>query len=205
MLFCLSFRGMMWMCYITTDANFGDVTPTSPTSSVSFSESPYYNITWNPAKLIGIGAAVHISYGTSTAMDSMMSKLSITRPFSLAFGGGGGSYGGAGGPGYGLNPVGPTYNDEELTDLLGGSGGCMRGISPFEINAIMGPPAGELCFLTGFVGCHGNLYAIHFFAGRGGHGGGAIEIVASNDIVIGTMGIISMRGLPAAIDRNSDV
>jgi hypothetical protein len=25
----------MWMCYITTDANFGDVTPTSPTSSVS--------------------------------------------------------------------------------------------------------------------------------------------------------------------------
>jgi hypothetical protein len=33
-----------------------------------------------------------------------------------------------------------------------------------------------------------------YVSGRGGHGGGAIEIIAANDIVIGTYGAISVRG-----------
>lgn len=139
--------------------------------AVSKIESDYYRVTPNIANLGGTGAQVNISYGTSTATDQMMSLLKIKTPFSLAFGGGGGSYGGTGGTGYGLNPPGPAYNDEQMTDLLGGSGGCMRGIHPYEINAILGSPSG-----------------------RGGHGGGAIEVIAANDIVIGTYGHISMRG-----------
>jgi uncharacterized membrane protein YgcG len=136
-------RGMMWMCYITTNPEFGDVTPTSPTSDVAFTESEQYQITADTVKLTGSDPYIKITYGTSNATDSMMAKLSIERPFSLAFGGGGGSYGGRGGAGYGLNPVGPTYNDEQITDLVGGSGGCMRGIHPFEINSILGAPSGD--------------------------------------------------------------
>jgi hypothetical protein len=62
----------------------------------------------------------------------------------------GGSYGGSGGAGYGINPVGLEYNDKQITDLLGGSGGCMRSVNAFEINSALGPTTGS-----------------------GGHGGGA--------------------------------
>ena len=92
-------------------------------------------------------------------------------PFSLAYGGAGASYGGLGGAGYSENPVGYIYNDDRITDLIGGSGGCMRGKSPFEINSAKGPTTGV-----------------------GGNGGGAIEVVASNDIVIGKYGKFLVNG-----------
>jgi hypothetical protein len=100
-----------------------------------------------------------------------MKELSITTPFSLAYGGAGASYGGLGGAGYSENPTGPMYNDDELTDLLGGSGGCMRGVNTFGINSLK-----------------------RGTTGIGGHGGGAIEIIAANDIVVGLFGEIRVDG-----------
>ena len=100
-----------------------------------------------------------------------MQFLNLSAPFSLAFGGGGGSYGGQGGLGYSENPVGRTYNDPRITDLIGGSGGCMRSQDVFGINAVLGPTTG-----------------------RGGHGGGAIEVIAANDIEIGSHGKIIVNG-----------
>ena len=67
-----------------------------------------------------------------------MSVLNQTQPFSFAFGGGGGSYGGLGGVGYGDLPQGKVYNNDKLEDLLGGSGGCMRDVNFYQINALRG-------------------------------------------------------------------
>lgn len=160
----------MWTAYITTNLTHGDLTPTSPTATQTKQGMPDLDIIPHYDSLEGDGASVQVSYGTSTSLNQMASLLSV-RSFSLAFGGAGASYGGAGGLGYGINPTGATYNTLRIDDLLGGSGGCMRSIHPFEINSLLGP-----------------------VTGKGGHGGGAIEIVAANDIVIGTFGKISMRG-----------
>jgi 3-dehydroquinate synthase len=67
-----------------------------------------------------------------------LNLLDVSIPFSFAWGGGGGSYGGLGGKGYGLNPIGSIYNDKLLTDLLGGSGGSMRSFDLYEINSSSG-------------------------------------------------------------------
>jgi hypothetical protein len=90
--------------------------------------------------------------------------------FSMAFGGAGGSYGGRGGIGHGKNAPGFIYNDDEQTDLLGGSGGAAGGERAFEIRPHPDP------------------------MGKGGAGGGAIELVAVNDITIGNFGRISVDG-----------
>jgi len=84
----------------------------------------------------GAGAAIDISFGTSDSPNALMSQLLLTTPFSLAYGGGGGSYGAQGGAGYSENPPGVPYNDDAITDLLGGSGGAMRGVNSFDINAV---------------------------------------------------------------------
>ena len=67
-----------------------------------------------------------------------MSVLNQTQSFSYAFGGGGGSYGGLGGVGYGNLPQGGVYNNEKMEDLLGGSGGCVRDINFYQVNALRG-------------------------------------------------------------------
>merc|ERR1711871_1023780 len=77
-----------------------------------------------------------------------------------------------GGSGYGDNSVGKIYGDDTITNLWGGSGGCMRGPHPMEIN--IGPSSRSF--------------------GRGGHGGGAIEIVAANDITVGEYGKFIVNG-----------
>merc|ERR1711871_96100 len=77
-----------------------------------------------------------------------------------------------GGSGYGDNSVGKIYGDDTITNLWGGSGGCMRGPHPMEIN--IGPSSRSF--------------------GRGGHGGGAIEIVAANDLIVGEYGKFIVNG-----------
>ena len=164
-------RGYLWTIYVTTNLTVDNVTPTSPTSPNVLLESPYWRFTYDTTNLTGIDAQISIQFGTALSNESPKNLLKLTTPFSIAYGGGGGSYGGLGGLGYSANPVGPVYNDRGISDLLGGSGGCMRGTGPYEINAVLGP-----------------------VAGKGGHGGGAIEIIAANDLIIGTYGVISARG-----------
>jgi len=164
-------RGMTWSVYITTNMSYDDITPTSPTSPIALTSSVDYFVVPLISELSAIDANVTVVYGGSTSPDQIMSFLTTNQSFSLAFGGAGASYGGYGGKGYGRNPVAKPYNNEHIQDLLGGSGGCMKGANPFVINALNGRTFG-----------------------RGGHGGGAIELVASNDIFIGTFGKISVRG-----------
>eukprot|EP01034_Spumella_vulgaris_P021395 gene21395-27425_t len=165
-------RGMLWTVYVTADASYGDITPTSPTSSKALTEGAHFVFTSEfQDTLKGNESIVSIYQGTSRSLESPSNLLNVVIPFSLAFGGGGGSYGGLGGVGYGINPVGPVYNDRLVTDLFGGSGGCMSSSDLYAINSVLGATAGS-----------------------GGHGGGAIEIVASNDVVIGSYGKLMVRG-----------
>ena len=88
----------------------------------------------------------------------------------VGFWGGGGSYGGRGGNGYGFTVSGDLYGDEKIDTLLGGSGGQLGYLSPFEAHIFDRP------------------------RGRGGSGGGALEIVAINDIVLGENANIQFDG-----------
>ena len=94
--------------------------------------------------------------------------LSADSPYSLSYGGGGAGYGGRGGLGFSHVSPGSSYGDEGITDLLGGSGGALGVSLPNDIQ---------------FMGLASRM--------RGGSGGGAIEIVAINDIFLGPNSIIS--------------
>ena len=167
-------RGMVWTCFVTTDLNNDNITPLSPTSPLTRVEGDYFRMVAHGESMTGSGATVNVTYGTSISPNQMMSALTITSPFSLAYGGAGASYGGLGGKGYSETPTGPIYNDDKITDLLGGSGGAMRGINVFDVNLVKGQPTG-----------------------LGGHGGGAIEIIAANDVVIGPYGRLRADGQDA--------
>ena len=163
-------HGLVWTAYVATNEEFGNVTPYSPTSPLADVNGTAAPFSVDYSALTGIDAVATLSLGLSLSSDEFKAQLSLTSPFSLAFGGCGGSYGGYGGQGYVGNPTGPTYGVEGVSDLFGGSGGCMRA-DPFEANA----------------------YAA-IVDGQGGAGGGALEIVAANDIVVGSFGRILMMG-----------
>ena len=167
----LAARGMIWTAFVTTDLNYDDITPHSPTSPLTYVEGTFFRVVADGSGMKGNGSNVNVTYGTSLSPNQLMSHLTITTPFSLAYGGAGASHGGLGGKGYSENPIGPIYNDDKITDLIGGSGGCMRGVNAFGINLVKQRT-------TGF----------------GGHGGGAIEIIAANDIVVGPFGSLNANG-----------
>ncbi len=162
-------RGLLWTIYVTTEVD--NVTPTSPTSPLAQHEAEHYKFSADASKLMGWNSSIQIFQGTTASPDYPQNLLNVTIPFSLAYGGAGGSYGGSGGKGYGENLVGTVYNDIKISDLIGGSGGCMSTADPFQINALLGRTNG-----------------------RGGHGGGALEIVAANDLTIGSRGRLIARG-----------
>ena len=93
---------------------------------------------------------------SKTRIDALK-YLTSDRPFSLAFGGGGAGYAGSGGAGYGYTAPGAPYGDERLNSLLGGSGGQLGYVNPYEANMFSRP------------------------RGRGGAGGGAIEVRSGDD------------------------
>ena len=66
-----------------------------------------------------------------------MRQLGVSKPFSFAYGGTGGSFGGLGGQGYGINPPGPTYGDSFNSHLYGGSGGGAGYFHPFETKPVI--------------------------------------------------------------------
>ena len=73
-----------------------------------------------------------------------------------------------GGSGFGYLPRIEPYGDESMTNLYGGSGGALGFEHPFDSH-IIGMPA----------------------RARGGSSGGAIEIVAQNDIILGSNSMFS--------------
>ena len=178
--------GYTWTLELTT--NVGNVSPTFPVSSDFDAEGA--------VEVMTFANQLTDSYCTNFATDSdcpvvritadhsltaIAGRLELTspRPFSLAFGGGGGGYGGSGGDGFGWTSPGSPYNDERITALLGGSGGQLGYVAPFEAN---------LFRETGDPGTNGRP------RGRGGAGGGALEIVAVNDITLGPNGVLNFDG-----------
>jgi len=164
--------GYIWTLTMTT--KIGNLSPFSPTSEDYDSEGIVEEMT-AISHLTGcsktICPSVIITDGHERSHVTVMKKLHAPRPFSLAFGGVGAGHGGAGGNGFGSHhPAGESYGDKFITNLHGGSGGGIGYLQPFEINMFERPN------------------------GRGGSGGGAIEIIAVNDIVIGKEGRISCNG-----------
>ena len=164
----LQSRGMIWSIYITTNDEDINITPYSPSSTVANTTAAFIMPTVDKSNLKGSNVTVTVTFNGEYSTDDKMQQLLVDRPFSLAYGGAGASYGGSGGRGYADNPTGPIYGKDTIDNLWGGSGGCQRGPHPMEIN--IGP-------------------GIRSY-GRGGHGGGAIEIVASNDITIGKCSVV---------------
>ena len=164
--------GYIWTLTITTYV--GNVSPYSPTSPLFDSEGSMSNLLVEN-NLTGcindICPKIDIRRGHRRSNIHAMRNVKATNPFSLSFGGAGAGYGGDGGEGFGDIPRGKKYGDLSLSKLVGGSGGGMGIVRPFEITLL------------------GNLESI-----RGGSGGGAIEIVAANDIILGEHASISCNG-----------
>ena len=151
--------GYTWDISIVTD--IGNVSPFSPTSSESDD--------------VGLISQMVAKNNLTGCVESICPNITISMdphtPFSLSYGGGGGSFGGEGGTGFGYIPVKSSYGDKFITNLLGGSGGALGFAHPYHTKMI-GLPAKV----------------------RGGSGGGAIAFIARNDIVLGKQSIVSCNG-----------
>uniref|UniRef100_A0A7S2LHS3 GH16 domain-containing protein n=2 Tax=Leptocylindrus danicus TaxID=163516 RepID=A0A7S2LHS3_9STRA len=158
--------GYIWTVTLTTQE--GNISPGSPTSAKFEAEAPFAFMNATSKLLTG---CIHLECPSMVVTDghfrsniAQMRNLVSAKPFSFAYGGAGAGYGGKGGEGFGLNPPGKEYGDDKISSLIGGSGGALGYVQPFEANLFSKP------------------------TGRGGSGGGAVEIVAMNDIVLGPNG-----------------
>lgn len=78
------------------------------------------------------------------------------------------------------------YSSSTVPDLVGGSGGARSGLSPAVVNALgFSEPASD---------------SARLLRGLGGAGGGAIELLALNDVTIGVMGSVAVDGGDGAED-----
>ncbi|GMI11724.1 hypothetical protein TrVE_jg8603 [Triparma verrucosa] len=170
--------GYIWTLTLMTHE--GNLTPTSPTGTNFGVEGIIDTMTATSELVDAIGCSNHavdpncpsvrVTSDYSRTRIDALKLLTSLRPFSLAFGGGGAGYGGSGGAGYGYTAAGAAYGDEKISSLLGGSGGQLGYVHPFEANLFSRP------------------------RGRGGAGGGALEIVAVNDIILGPNCDINLDG-----------
>ena len=163
--------GYTWTLTMTTQV--GNNSPFSPTSTDFDIEGDIVNmISMN--QLTGCADSqcptIQIEMGHSKSHNSEMRSIVGKKPFSLAFGGAGAGHGGQGGDGFGDLPPGKTYGDGRISNLHGGSGGGVGVKQSFQLGVFKDP------------------------RGRGGSGGGAIGIVATNDIIIGSNAVISCDG-----------
>lgn len=161
--------GYTYTVTIATDEH--NQMPFSPTHIDFISPLPIYPATVT-SYLTGKGAQVNITLDHDTNQPTGMPPHPLVElsPFSLAYGGAGGSYGGQGGVGHARHDPAPVYLSDPLPDLIGGSGGNVGGEISQQTLASPAPP------------------------GRGGAGGGAVELIAVNDIVIGFNGGIDVSG-----------
>lgn len=163
--------GYTWTLTLTTKD--GNVSPFSPTSSQYDTEGIIEKMTASNYLTGCVDSrcpTIQVEMGHSNSHNVEMRSIVGTKPFSLAFGGGGAGFAGIGGDGFGDLPAGNVYGDQKLTNLHGGSGGAVGVNQPFQLGIFKQP------------------------RGRGGSGGGAIEIVAANDIILGSDAIISCNG-----------
>jgi len=159
--------GYSWALTLTTTA--GNISPSSPTSREFDMEGEKENLI-TVSHLTGCVKSVCPALDVhTTGAFSRTSACIVNRPFSLAFGGAGAGYGGEGGKGVG-HQLGRPYGDSRISNLYGGSGGSIGYLHPCD----------ALVSEKSYI--------------RGGDGGGAIEIVAFNDIVIGSNALITCDG-----------
>ena len=163
--------GYSWTLTLATQK--GNISPFSPTSNAFDDEGEI-------EELIALNhltdclnsecPTIQIESGHFRSHNQKMRSITTDKPFSLAYGGAGAGYGGKGGDGFGAIAPGNAYGDKKITNLYGGSGGGVSVEQPFQLALFKDP------------------------RGRGGSGGGAIEIVAVNDIAIGSNAVISCEG-----------
>ncbi|KAL3801395.1 hypothetical protein HJC23_007005 [Cyclotella cryptica] len=163
--------GYVWTLTMTTDV--GNQSPSSPTSNE-------FDLEGDLEEMLALNflsgcveskcPQIQIDQSHAKSHNKEMRNIVTNKPFSLAYGGGGGGYGGIGGDGFGEIAPGRVFGDDMISDLIGGSGGAVGFKQPFQLGIFKSP------------------------RGRGGSGGGAIEFVATNDIIIESNGIVSVNG-----------
>lgn len=172
--------GYLWTLTVTTDE--GNISPYYPTSNDFDNEGDIAEMTAQN-NLSGCVDSkcpqIEIKVGHAKSHNKEMRGVVTDKPFSVAYGGAGAGYAGLGGIGFGVIGAGEPYGDAGMTDLVGGSGGAAGAVQPFQLALFKSP------------------------RGRGGSGGGAIEIVAANDIIVGSYGALSFDGEPGADDYQS--
>lgn len=163
--------GYIWTLTLATQV--GNISPSSPTSSHFDKQGDIDTMTalnYLTGCIDSQCPTIEIKMGHSNSHNAEMRSINGTKPFSLAYGGAGAGYGGRGGQGFGDSSPGQVHGDERLTNLYGGSGGGVGVKQPFQLGVFKQPRF------------------------RGGSGGGAVEIVATNDIIIGSNASILCNG-----------
>jgi hypothetical protein len=126
------------------------------------------------SSVVGASASVTIVDGHVQGRATRMPLHAYGTPVTLPFGGAGASNGGTGGYGHARHFPYPPVLDNVVSDLVAGSTGAVGGeILQQTLNAS--------------VSC-----------GVGGSGGGAIELIAVNDLTIGPHGGVSANGQDGA-------
>jgi hypothetical protein len=164
--------------FITLSTRTGVVSPSSPTRLAS----PAFNTSGLPTPAIiarsnvtssvpGARAGVNISNNHVQDLPLRMPFHTQLSPLTIAFGGAGGSNGGVGGWGHARHLPPPVVLDDVVSDIIAGSSGAVGGeILQQTLNAS--------------VPC-----------GAGGSGGGAVELIAVNDLIIGANGGVNVDGM----------
>lgn len=176
--------GHTYTIHVTTASNNRQVVfPTDPQAGDALPAEP---VVLRTAGLTGEGAN-----GTLSALELTPRALAAgvqrgllvpSLPASVSYGGAGASHGGVGGLGHARHgPAGAVGFSEASFDLLGGSGGALGGATVEETVSRLSPDV----FGDGLGGEN--------TTGVGGAGGGAVELVAVNDLVIGPSGGIAVN------------
>jgi hypothetical protein len=192
---------LVWALTLTTHVD--NVRPMSPTSPEWDEVGPISSMTASFPNLAGLNADVQITEGHEKSTTSLLQEFGFPHVVSMAYGGAGGGFGGNGGKGHGNNVVGEVYGNKLQTDLFGGSGGAVGGHQPYEIdfkrvkklvaNREVTTPRLVCRSPNGTPGGGKRCYQ-QKTNGRGGHGAGAIELSAVNDITLGSHSVIRMDG-----------
>ena len=177
-------RGLAWTILLTTSTL--NVSPTWPLDDPPAEKAS--TLTATLLDHVGVNVVVHVESGHTLSHAETFNGINISSPFTLTYGGWGGSYG-TQGEGVTSQVEALTYNDRPSVnttylasahvtnmygddisaDLLGGSGGGIGGFIPRDI--------------------------VMSATGIGGAGGGAIEFIAVNDIVInGSISVLGQDG-----------
>eukprot|EP00903_Cladosiphon_okamuranus_P013614 g12679.t1 len=182
--------GLEWIVELGT--RVGVAEPSSPTVAVgtwagdggTAAEGSFGWPEVDGGQLEGEGATVSLRRGWAGAAEQLAASFNASQPFSIALGGAGASHGGTGGFGADQSPASGVprepYSSSSVPDLVGGSGGARSGLSPAAVNAL------------GFSETASD--SSRLVRGLGGAGGGAIELLALNDLTIGVMGSVAVDG-----------